>query len=83
MADDPLVFKLAFEVAELRRLVLNVPRLHRKDLQRRYGVSAATITRWLRGQRLPRPRRIVGPLWSLADLEAWELRGHGLRPVSG
>lgn len=67
----------------LQELVLKVPRLHRKDLMVRYGLSEATLHRWLRGHKLPRPIRFTGPLWRLEDLEAAEKAGQLPCPVSG
>jgi predicted DNA-binding transcriptional regulator AlpA len=53
----------------------NTPRLHRKDLCRRYGVSLPTIHRWMRRGLLPRPVQFSGPLWPLADILAAEAAG--------
>jgi len=73
---------LAVEVATLKELVLNAPRLHRKDLLVRYGIAESTLHRWLRRGWLPEPIRIAGPVWRLADLEAAERAGQLPRPVS-
>jgi predicted DNA-binding transcriptional regulator AlpA len=60
----------------------NLPRLHRKDLMQRYGISEPTLHRWIRKGLLPEPVRFSGPLWTLADLEAREMAGRLPRPVS-
>jgi predicted DNA-binding transcriptional regulator AlpA len=73
--------EFANELQALRRAVFNTPRLHPKDVQRRYGWSKATFYRKLR--ELPRPIRFTGPMWRLEDLEAAELNGQIPRPVSG
>jgi len=60
----------------------NIPRLHPKDIMRRYNISRATLYRWLRKKRLPRPRRIAGLLWPIAELEKAEQAGQLPSPVS-
>ena len=65
---------LASDVENLRELVSNTPRLHRKDLLARYGISQSTLDRRIRSGRLPAAIRFPGPLWRLADLEAAEAR---------
>lgn len=65
---------LAAEINRIKKLISS-PRLHRKDLMLRYGISEATLHRWLRRHVLPRPRRLTVPLWSLEDLEAAEKAG--------
>jgi predicted DNA-binding transcriptional regulator AlpA len=62
---------------------MGAPRLHLKDLQRRYGWCERTIYRMLERGKLPTPIRFTGPLWRLEDLEAAELAGQIPRPVSG
>ena len=74
--------ELVEAVQRLQALVLNTPRLHRKDLMARYGLSEATLHRWLRRHRIPRPIRFSGPLWRLEDLEAAEEAGQLPCPVS-
>ena len=71
------------EMKERLKHLVNVPHLHLKDLERRYGVARATIYRWQKSKLLPRARRITGPLWTLADLELAEASGALPRPVSG
>lgn len=61
---------------------MEAPRLHRKDLMLRYGISEATLHRWIRRGLLPAPVRFTGPLWRLVDLEAAELSGRLPRPAS-
>ena len=68
-------------MAELREMIANQPRLHRKDLMVRYGCSEATLHRWMRNERLPAPIRFRGPLWRLGDLEAAEQAGRLPLPV--
>jgi predicted DNA-binding transcriptional regulator AlpA len=75
--------ELVQAVQRLQALVLNTPRLHRKDLMVRYGLSEATLHRWLRQQKIPRPIRFSGPLWRLEDLEEAEQAGQLPCPVSG
>ena len=78
---ETLLKELAAAVAELRELIANRPRLHRKDVMRRYGFSESTLHRRLRKCWFPAPRRFGGPLWRLADLEAAERSGTLPRPV--
>jgi len=73
--------EFAAELQALRRAVFNQPRLHPKDVQRRYGWSKATLYRKMR--QLPRPIRFSGPMWRLEDLEQAELSGQLPCPVSG
>lgn len=74
---------LRSEVVYLREEIANTPRLHRKDVMARYGISKSTLHRWLKlPGRLPRPVRFGGPLWRLADLEKAEAAGLLPRPVS-
>ena len=73
---------LAEQVSQLRQLITNSPRLHRKDVMLRYGFSEATLHRWMRKGLLPEPIRICGPLWRLVDLEAAEAAGRLPRPMS-
>ncbi len=70
-------------VQRLQRLILNVPRLHKKDVQARYGWSRATLDRKIASGHFPRPVRLGGqPLWRLEDLEAAEIAGQLPRPAS-
>jgi len=69
-------------VADLRAALANTPRLHRKDVLLRYGISKSTLHRRLAKGEFPEPVRIMGPLWRLADLEAAEAAGALQRPVS-
>jgi len=82
---DDLV-KLCLSLQErcqrLQELVCNTPRLHRKDLMRRYGISEDTLDRWLKRGLLPPPIRIRGKLWRPEDLEAMEEAGQLPCPVS-
>jgi predicted DNA-binding transcriptional regulator AlpA len=73
---------MAARLSRLEDLVFNAVRLHRKDLMQRYGISAATLHRWLAAGRLPPPIRIGGPVWKLTDLEAAEASGALPRPFS-
>ena len=66
---------LQAEVAELREAIMNTPRLHVKDVQRRYGISEVTVYRWLRDGVLPPPIRFNGSLWRPEDLVAAEKAG--------
>lgn len=45
-----------------------------KQLAHRYGTHEATIWRWAREDRFPKPVKLGGNLtrWSLADVESWE-----------
>lgn len=73
------------ELVKLKDMVghlSNTPRLHPKDIMRRYNISEATLYRWIRKKLLPRPRRITGRLWTLADLEKAERSGQLPCPVS-
>jgi predicted DNA-binding transcriptional regulator AlpA len=71
-------------VQRLQRLVLNVPRLHKKDVQARYGWSRATLDRKIASGHFPKPVRFGGqPLWRLDDLETAETGGQLPRPASG
>jgi predicted DNA-binding transcriptional regulator AlpA len=71
---------LADQVDALRRALLNQPRLHVKDVLRRYGISKATLYRRLDRHRFPKPVRFTGPLWRLEDLERAEATGQLPRP---
>jgi predicted DNA-binding transcriptional regulator AlpA len=73
---------LADQVEALRRALLNQPRMHVKDVLRRYGFSKATLYRRIQDRRFPRPRRFTGPLWRLEDLEQAEAAGQLHRPMS-
>jgi len=75
--------EFAAELQALRRAVFNTPRLHRKDLQVRYGISESTLYRLIRRGKLPRPIRLSGlRLWRLEDLEQAEIAGQIPGPVS-
>jgi hypothetical protein len=74
-AARPSVVSLAKRLEELERTVLNTPRLHRKDLLLRYGISECTLHRWIRKGKLPKSVRISGPLWTIASLELAEKAG--------
>lgn len=82
MAGTISIEALAAKLETLEDLVLNAPRLHRKNVMVRYGFSESTLHRWMREGRLPDPIRISGPMWRLADLEAAEKAGQLPRPVS-
>lgn len=45
-----------------------------KHLRHRFGVHDATIWRWVREGRFPRPVKLAGNItrWSLCDVENWE-----------
>lgn len=73
---------LAAQVSILQRALLNQPRLHVKDVLRRYGISKATLYRRKAIGRFPRPVWFSGPLWRLEDLERAEAMGQLPRPVS-
>jgi predicted DNA-binding transcriptional regulator AlpA len=77
----PLKF-LMNEVTRLRQMLANVPRLHRKDILRRYGISKSTLHRRIRAGTFPKPVRITGPVWRLVDLELAEITGRIARPDS-
>jgi hypothetical protein len=68
------IAELRAEIAKLRRLLLDEPRLHRKDVAYRYGISLCTLHRWLKDGRLPRPIHPPGPMWRRCDLERHERR---------
>jgi len=53
----------------------NQPRIHIKDLERRYGKGDRTIRRWIKRKILPKPIRFTGPMWRLEDLEKAEAAG--------
>lgn len=72
---------LAADVEHLRELVANTPRLHRKDLLARYGISQTTLDRRIRSGTIPAAIRFPGPLWRLADLESAEARTTTTLPV--
>ena len=78
----PTVVSLAKRLEDLERAILNTPRLHRKDLLLRYGVSECTLHRWIRKGKLPRAVRISGPLWTVGSLEQAEKAGQLPAPVS-
>jgi hypothetical protein len=71
----PTLAGLAAEVAKLREAIQNTPRFHRKDLLQRWGICQRTLTNWITARRIPRPIRIAGPLWTLAQVEAAEAGG--------
>ena len=72
---------LAAQVETLQRALLNQPRLHVKDVLRRYGISKTTLWRRLRQGRFPRPKHFTGPLWCLEDLERAETTGQIAKPL--
>jgi len=80
------VQNLEERLVKLERLVLNEPRLHRKEVMQRYSIGKSTLHRWLRAGRLPAPVRLCGPLWRIQDLEQAEQTGRlsplPKRPVS-
>lgn len=45
-----------------------------KQIANRYGVHEATVHRWVKARRFPRPIRLGENCtrWRLADLERWE-----------
>ena len=52
------------ELARLRELVENTPRLHRKDVQRLLGIAERTLTRRMKRADFPRPIYDAGrPKW--------------------
>lgn len=65
----------------LQELVLNTPRLHRKDICRRYGWSDSTFFRKKDAGKIPPPVEL-GHLWRLEDLEEAEKVGQLPCPVS-
>jgi predicted DNA-binding transcriptional regulator AlpA len=71
----PTLEALAEELAGLRELVLSRVRLHRKEVLLRYGIGKDTLYRRMKRGDFPRPSRIAGPVWTLADLEAAEAAG--------
>jgi hypothetical protein len=65
--------ELAALVERLERQLLALPRLHVKDVCRRYCISKSTFYRWRQRRKLPPPSVILGgPLWRLEDLERFE-----------
>jgi predicted DNA-binding transcriptional regulator AlpA len=73
----PIQFPMEVLTARLDHLevvVNNTARLHRKEVMQRYGVCSATFHRWKAKGKLPPPIG-CGPLYRLADLEAYELAG--------
>lgn len=50
-----------------------------KSIAERYGVSRATVWRWVREGRFPAPLKIGQGCtrWKLSDLEAWEAKQEG------
>lgn len=70
-------------VVVLSARLANAPLLCRKDLMRRYGFGKTTLHYRCKLPGFPRPIRISGPRWRLADLEAAERAGLLPGPVSG
>ena len=79
----PTLQNIWHELLALRQEVLNTPRLHLKDLCRRYGWSERTVYRMLRRGKLPRPIRFSGSIWRLEDLQKAEMSGQLPPPASG
>ncbi|HEX3626680.1 MAG TPA: hypothetical protein VH280_14800 [Verrucomicrobiae bacterium] len=73
---------LAAQVEILRRALSNTPRLHVKDVLRRYGISRATLYRRLARGDFTRPVRFCGPIWRLDELERDEAAGRVPGPMS-
>lgn len=74
---------LTARVDHLEAVVSNTARLHRKEVAQRYGgIALKTVHRWVAKGKLPPPIRICGPVWKLADLEAYELAGRLPAPSS-
>jgi predicted DNA-binding transcriptional regulator AlpA len=48
----------------------------------RYGIGKSSLHRWIAKGLLPKPVRLGGPVWRMADLEAVEASGQVPRPVS-
>jgi predicted DNA-binding transcriptional regulator AlpA len=82
--DDLVKFCLGLQerCQRLQELVLNTPRLHRKDICRRYGWSDSTFFRKQRVGKIPPPVEL-GHIWRLEDIEAAEKAGQLPCPVSG
>lgn len=78
----PTMEQILRELQSLRRIIINQPRLHRKDVMVRYGWSESTLHRRIRDGRLPPPVMFSRPLWRLGDLEDAEIAGQLPRPVS-
>ncbi len=77
------VQRLQKSLQTIQELVSNRPRLHRKDVCLRYGISEATLDRWVKKQLIPAPVRLGGPVWRTEDLEAAETAGQLPCPASG
>lgn len=75
MPRPPTLEALAEAVQRLQEAFLNTPRLHRKDIEARYGIAKSTFYRLLSKGKLPRPIRLAGPVWRLEDIEAAEKAG--------
>lgn len=50
-----------------------------KQIAKRYGVSRATVWRWLRAGKFPKSIKINGSTrWRITDLEQWEAEQEGV-----
>lgn len=72
MSDNESLRDLRVVLQRLGRKVQaleNTPWLHPKDVMAILGISKATLYRYLKCGRLPRPSRIYGPIWRRCDLD--------------
>ncbi len=65
---EELAAQLRLVAGKMERLE-NHPWLHPKDVMSALGISKATLYRWLKCGKLPKPARIYGPIWRRCDLE--------------
>jgi predicted DNA-binding transcriptional regulator AlpA len=67
-----IVVDLSREIERLARKVRdleNQPWMHPKDVMATMGISKATLYRYLKCGKLPRPSHIYGPVWRRCDLD--------------
>ena len=55
-------------------MTLSLLYLKDTDIAMRYGISRATIWRWVKNNKFPRPIKLGAgsTRWRLSDLEVWE-----------
>ncbi|OBZ96735.1 hypothetical protein ADU59_03055 [Pararhizobium polonicum] len=67
-------------VVSLKRADIYIPAA---DVMARYGISRATLDRWMRYRGFPAPRKIVGKRYFiLDDIEAWDCEQSGDDPIN-